>query len=197
MSNEQKESKDNIQPDEKINVDKKSNVNEKDLKSQTKKEEQTSQNDKNEVVLSQEEFDGIKVQMAKILNDYKELEKDFEHYRKRTREEEVLLKRDGMVKALETILPSLDSFKKAKKLISDEKVLEGINMIEKSIISSLEKIGVKKIECINKKFDPEKHNAVLMVEDKNFKSGHIIEELEAGYTLEDTIIKYSQVIVAK
>ncbi len=155
--------------------------------------EQTSQ----EVVLSQEEFDGIKTQMAKILNDYKELEKDFEHYRKRTKESEIAFKTEGMTKALETILPCLDSFKKAKKMIKDEVVLEGVNMIEKNIISALEKLGVKKIDCVGKKFDADKHNAVLMVEDKKNKSGTVVEEIEAGYTLNGNIIKYSQVVVAK
>ncbi len=159
--------------------------------------EQTPPEEKKTVSMTMEEFDAIKLQMAKILNDEKDLEKDFENYRKRSREEVEKSFLDGQTKALESILPALDSFKKAKKMISDEKSLEGINMIEKNIMQALEKLGVKKINAVGVKFDPNLHNAILSVADGKTKAGVIIDETESGYTLGDKVIKYSQVVVAK
>ena len=135
--------------------------------------------------------------MAKVINDEKELEKDFENYRKRSREEVEKSFADGQTKALETILPALDSFKKAKKMILDEASIEGVNLIEKSIMQALEKLGVKKIKAVGEKFNPELHNAILSVQDDKAKSGYIVEETESGYTLGNKVIKYSQVVVAK
>lgn len=150
-----------------------------------------------QVTLSQAEYDGIKLQMAKVINDYKDLERDLENYRKRSRQEIDSAKSDGMIKALETILPTLDTFKKAKKVIKDKNTLDGVNMIEKGILEALKKLNVNKIECVGKKFDPNFHNAVLSISDASKKAGTVIEEIEAGYTLGDKVIKFSQVVVSK
>ena len=184
--------------------------NEKDLKDKEPKEaqnvqskdakEETSNGTKEEikqVTLSQAEYDGIKLQMAKVINDYKDLERDLENYRKRSRQDVENAKNDGIIKALETILPTLDTFKKAKKSIKDKDTLLGVNMIEKGILEALKKLGVEKIDCIGKKFDPNYHNAVLSISDAKHKAGVIIEEIEAGYTFDDKVIKFSQVVVAK
>ena len=156
-----------------------------------------SEGDKKVVTLSQEDYDGIKLQMAKVINDYKDLERDLENYRKRSREEVESAKSQGIVKALSCIFPALDTFKKAKKIIKDEKAIEGINLIEKSLMEGLKKLGVKKIECVGRKFDPNFHNAVLSIESKDVKAGFIVEEIEAGYEMEGKVVKFSQVVVAK
>ena len=82
-------------------------------------------------------------------------------------------------------------------MLKDQASLDGIMLIEKAILSSLEKLGVKKIDAVGKEFDPNYHNATLMQEFKGKKSGTVVEEMESGYTLNDKVIKYSQVIVAK
>lgn len=179
---------------ENIQAEKKKSAQESEPKEVGKEEKKE---EKKTVSLTTEEFDAIKLQMAKVINDEKELEKDFENYRKRSREEVEKSFADGQTKALETILPALDSFKKAKKMILDEASIEGVNLIEKSIMQALEKLGVKKIKAVGEKFNPELHNAILSVQDDKAKSGYIVEETESGYTLGNKVIKYSQVVVAK
>lgn len=179
---------------ENIQAEKKKSAQENEPKEVDKEEKKE---EKKTVSLTTEEFDAIKLQMAKVINDEKELEKDFENYRKRSREEVEKSFADGQTKALETILPALDSFKKAKKMILDEASIEGVNLIEKSIMQALEKLGVKKIKAVGEKFNPELHNAILSVQDDKAKSGYIVEETESGYTLGNKVIKYSQVVVAK
>lgn len=161
-----------------------------------KKENEEEKIEEEKVFLSKEEFEGIQLQIAGLQNAYKELERDFDNFRKRSREDIEEAKREGKTKVIETFLPALDSFKKAKTMV-DEKSLKGIEMIENIILSDLEKVGVKKIKCVGEKFDPNFHNAVLVVEDKKHKAGIVLEEIEGGYLLNDKVIKYSQVIISK
>ncbi len=144
-----------------------------------------------------DEYVKLKYQLSDFVNRYKAYEHEFENYKKRTKEEIKNAKDEGIIKALETILPALDAFKKARKIITDKSSISGIALIEKNIFTQLEKLGVKKIECENKEFNTDFHNAVMLVEDEDKEPGTIVEEVEAGYTLNDKVIKYSQVIVSK
>lgn len=135
------------------------------------------------------------------VNEYldmaKRLQAEFENYRKRTFFELKKAKEDGEINVIEVFLPCLDTFKVAKKSITDPKVLEGVEMIENNISQALEKIGVKKIESIGQKYDPNLHNviAIASVEDK--ENDIILEEYQAGYKYNDRVIRYSKVIVNK
>ncbi len=155
------------------------------------------ENEKETITLTQEDYDNIKLQVADALNDYKDLERDFENYRSRLKDEVEKAKFEGVADAVKTILPALDSFKKARKIVQDKATLSGINLIEKNVLSALKSLGIQKIECVGKVLDPNFHNAVMMMQKQGVKSGIVIEEIEAGYMLKDRVIKYSQVIVAK
>lgn len=144
-----------------------------------------------------DEFIKLKYQFSEFVNKYKEYEREFENYKRRTREEIVQAREEGVVKAVKALVPALDTFKKARLIVKDESSLNGINLIEKSIMAEFEKLGVKKIKAKGEKFDPEKHNAVLLVENSEVESGTIVEEFEAGYILGEKVIKFSQVSVAK
>ena len=98
---------------------------------------------------------------------------------------------------IDALMDLLDSFKKARSMVKDASALEGINMIEKSILSSLSQLKVERIKAEKEKFDPQLHNAVFMQESKDVPSGTIIAEMESGYMLDGKVLKYSQVIVAK
>ena len=150
-----------------------------------------------ECAVSLAEYVRLKYQMAEVINKYNSLSHEFDNYRKRTKEEVKQAKIDGQTKAIEVILPALDAFKKAKDLITDKSSLSGVSMIEKSLMANLEKLGVKAINCKGKQFDPDFHNAVMLVEKEDVKSGTIVDEIEMGFTLSDKVVKYSQVIVSK
>ena len=166
-------------------------------KVEQKKETKSEEKNVHESCVSVTEFVKLKYQLAEMINRYKQLEHEFDNYRARTKQEAKQAKTDGMTKAIETILPALDSFKKAKALISDTSSLSGIGLIEKSLLNSLEKLNIKYIDCVGQEFNPDFHNAVMLVEDKTKKPNTIVDELEMGFTLNDKVIKYSQVIVSK
>ncbi len=137
-------------------------------------------------------------------NDYKEylelakrIQAEFENFRKRTYFDLQKAKEDGEISVIEAFLPCLDTFKVAKKSITDQAVLEGIEMIENNIIQTLNKLGVEKIDCVGKPYDHNLHNviAVMKVEDKD--NDIILDEYQAGYKFKDKVIRYSKVIVNK
>ena len=79
----------------------------------------------------------------------------------------------------------------------DKNSLNGIKMIEDSLLEALERLKIKKIPTIGHTFDPALHNAVVLLDDFKAKSNTIIEELQAGFMYEDKVIRYAQVVVAK
>ena len=131
------------------------------------------------------------------LNMARVIQADFDNYRKRSAESIRQAKIDGIVSAVEVILPSLDVFKKAKQMINDENAIKGIEMVENEIYNSLKTLGIEKIEAVNAQFNPNFHNALAIVEDKTKPDNCIIEEYQAGYKMGEKVIKYSQVIVNK
>ncbi len=131
------------------------------------------------------------------LNLAKVIQADFDNYRKRSLEQIEKAKTDGMVQAIELMLPSLDAFKKAKENIKDENTLSGILMLEKAINSGLEKLGVEKIEAVGKPLDPTVHNALAISKDEKQEDGIVLDEFQAGYKLKERVIRCSQVLVNK
>ena len=125
------------------------------------------------------------------------IQAEFENYRRRMADELVLKKQEGIVSVINVFLPCLDTFKEAKKSITDEKVLEGVNMIEQKIYSALDTLKVEKIETVGKKFDPNLHDVIAVMHDDKQDEDIILDEYQAGYTYNGKVIRYSKVIVNK
>ena len=172
----------------------KKQTEEKDKK---ENKEQNKESQEEKIEITQSDLDLIKLQMANMANSYKELEKDFENYRLRTKDNLQNAKLEGVTKAVLAFSEALDTFDKAKKMVKDKTSLDGIEMIEKSILQALNTLGVQKIETKGKTFDPDFHTALAMQEVQGAKSGTIIDEAESGYILDGKVIKFSKVIVAK
>ena len=100
-----------------------------------------------------------------------------------------------------------DNLHRAKEAIkNDEKLkdnkdldrfLENINIIEKDLISIFERNRIIKIECVNKKFNPNFHQAMSEVEDNKMEPGSIIQEIQAGYMLGERLLRPALVSVTK
>lgn len=148
-------------------------------------------------MVSIEQYNKLKNQLDHYANVARELKNDFENFKRHMQKNLVEKQNAGVLKAAEAIFPALDSFKKAKKIITDKSCLSGIKMIEKQILSALETLKIRRIKSVGEVFDPEFHNAVMMVEEPNVESGIIVEELESGYTINDRVVRFSNVIVAK
>ncbi len=125
------------------------------------------------------------------------LQADFDNYRKRVAEQLDRERQEGIKSVIEVFLPCLDAFKEAKKSVSDEKVLTGINMIEEKILSALSTLNVQKIESVGKQFDPHLHNVIAVMKDESKENDIILEEYQSGWTMNDKVLRYSKVVVNK
>ena len=125
------------------------------------------------------------------------IQAEFENYRRRMADQLVIERQEGIVSVINVFLPCLDTFKEAKKSITDEKVLEGVNMIESKILDALNKLEVEKIEAVGQKFDPNFHDVIAVMHNENYDDDIILEEYQAGYKYKGKVIRYSKVIVNK
>lgn len=139
----------------------------------------------------------LEVKMKEYLFTAQRLQADFDNFRKKTETRIEQANLEGRIEVISKLLPALDSFASAKKIIKDETVLEGLLMVEKQIVSALESLNVEKIEAIGKTFDPNLHNALAVIEDSSLENDIVKEEYQSGYKLNDKVIRHSQVIVNK
>jgi len=101
---------------------------------------------------------------------------------------------------LDNIDRAINSFKNDEKLKNNKdlnKIIEAIDVIKKDLISIFKKNGIETIECINKKFDPNFHQAMLEIENITKESGTIIQEIQKGYMMKNRLLRPSLVGVAK
>ena len=134
---------------------------------------------------------------AEYLAVAQRLQADFENYRKRVAEQLDRERQEGVKSVIEAFLPSLDTFKEAKKGISDESILAGINMIEDKILEALKNLHCEKIESVGAKFDPNLHNVIALLNNPNEEDDTILEEYQSGWMLNGKVIRYAKVIVNK
>ena len=139
----------------------------------------------------------------KLLRTLAELENQRRRFEKETKE---AFEFGGFNFARES-LAILDNLQRAKKSLKDdeilkknkdlEKFIKNIEIIEKDLISIFEKNGIKKIKCLNEKFDPNSHQAMLEVEDSKSEPGTVMQEIQPGYTFKDRLLRPSFVSVSK
>ena len=144
---------------------------------------------------AQAEIEQLKTQIL-----YKTAE--FDNYRKRTLKEKAELILNGGEKAVSAILPVIDDMERALangEKTDDPAVLrEGMELIYNKMMKALESLGVKKIDTDNADFDTDMHEAVAMVPGMgDDKKGKVIDCLQAGYQLNDKVIRHAKVAVGQ
>ena len=92
------------------------------------------------------------------------------------------------------VLESDDSLKETEAL---KKALEHLDIIKKDLISIFEKNNIKPIDCLNKKLDPNFHQAMMEIEDDSKEIGTIVQEVQKGFTIKDRLLRPSLVGVSK
>ena len=91
----------------------------------------------------------------------------------------------------------LESDDKLKETDALKKTLEHLEIIKKDLISIFEKNNIKPIDCINKKLDPNFHQAMMEIEDDTKEAGTIVQEIQKGFTIKDRLLRPSLVGVSK
>ncbi len=154
--------------------------------------------EENEQLMAEQEE--LKKQIKKsdeYLNQLVVLKSDFEKYRRRTSASAEASKSDGRLEVVEKVFPILDTFDKARQMLS-EKEMEPFELIAKQFDTILRQIGVEKMEVLGTEFDPKTSNAVhkLSVDDET-KDNVVLEEYAAGYVYGEKVLRYATVAVGK
>ena len=160
----------------------------------------------NVVVLSAEEFEQMKAENEEKQKQMLYTVAEYENSRKRTeREKEDFLKyaNENFVKDLIPVMDSIDHAVEAARSTDTETtkgfiaLREGVELIQKQLLGSLEKRGVLVIETEDETFDPQKHEAVSMAESETVPENNIIQAFQKGYVLHDRVVRPSMVVVSK
>ena len=184
-------------------------LEEQDLENPTlEKEEQVSEEpkDQEEAEISpedlieklNEEITGLKDQRLRAIAE-------LENFRKRAEKDQSDALKYGISNFAKEIINIRDNIERAQSSISDEaknnenikSVIEGIDLIAQSVVSTFEKIGIKKIDSLNEKFDHNLHQSMMEIENDELDPGTIVQELIPGYTLHDRLLRPAMVGVSK
>ena len=168
------------------------------------KEPKSELKEKKEDIKKEENLeDKLKTVEEKLLRTMAEMENQRRRFEKERQE---AFEFGGFNFARES-LPLLDnidrataSFKNDENLKNNkdlDKIIEGIEVVKKDLISIFKKNGIKLIECMNKKFDPNFHQAMLELEDNTKESGTVVQEIQKGYMMKDRLLRPSLVGVTK
>jgi len=158
-------------------------------------------NEKKEVEPTPEEK--IKELEDKLIRTFAEMENQRRRFEK---EKDDAFEYGGFSFAKET-LNLIDNFDRAKQsLENDEKLknteilkktLEHLDIIKKDIISIFKKNNIEEIIAIDKKLDPNLHQAMLEIEDENKEPGTIVQEIQKGFKMKERLLRPSLVAVSK
>ena len=143
------------------------------------------------------EKDKFEQQIEDLTDRLKRSMAEFDNFRKRTEKEKASMYVIGAKDIVEKILPVVDNFERGLAQAPEgDAFADGMKMIYKQLMTTLDELGVKQIEAVGKEFDPNFHNAVMHVDDESVGDNIVVEELQKGYTYKDFVVRHSMVKVA-
>ena len=178
----------------------------KEEKSASKKEENHTQEEEQACWDGQEELEQLKEENKKLKEDYLRAYADAENTKRRCTQEIEKNNKYAISNFAKNLLSVADNLARALKSIPEDKkddcehlknLLTGVEMTQHELDKVFEKFGIKKMDIIGTKFDPNYHQVIQEVEDKEKPNGTIISELQSGYMINDRILREAMVIVSK
>ena len=167
---------------------------------QTEKVEKSSGTEEKKEISPEEKISELEDKLARTFAEMENQRRRFE------KEKNDAFDYGGFVFAKEA-LNLIDNLTRSKLILeSDEtlkntealkKTLEHFDIIEKDLISTFNKNNIKPIDCLNKKLDPNLHQAMMEIEDDQKEPGTIIQEVQKGFMIKDRLLRPSLVGVSK
>ena len=172
-----------------------------ETKEQASEQDQETENvETSEAIIEKlnEEISSLKDQRLRAIAE-------LENFRKRAEKDQSDALKYGISNFAKEIINISDNIERAQSSIPEEAknnetikpVIEGIDLIAQSVVTTFEKIGIKKIESLNEKFDHNLHQAMMEIENDDLEPGTIVQELIPGYTLHDRLLRPAMVGVSK
>ena len=190
------------------NLEEENNQTDKDLENDKVSQEATNDDDlkKDEKDPTPEELIiKLNVQIEELKDQRLRSIAELENYRKRSEKDQADALKYGIANFAKEVVSIRDNIERANASIVDElkqeekikPVIEGLDLIQQSIISVLDRFGIKKIEAMDQKFDHNFHQAMIEIERDDCEPGIVVQELIPGYTLHDRLLRPSMVGVSK
>ena len=182
------------------NTDKTSEKDQKTENLETNNKEQNQEQDQEQEKTPDEKILELEDKLARSFAEMENQRRRFE------KEKEDAFEYGGFSFAREA-LNLIDNLERSKQiLLNDEtlkdtealkKTLEHFDIINKDLISIFSKNKIKPIECLNRKLDPNFHQAMIEIEDDQKEPGTIVQEIQKGFTIKDRLLRPALVGVAK
>lgn len=190
---EKNEKIEDLQTDEKVDI---SDESTEDVEVEEKEVEIGSEDDTLED--SDAKIVELEAKIVELQNQYAKAYADTQNMQKRLQNEFELSKKYRIQSFALDILPVIDNCERAlAQPTTDEKYKKGVEMIYNQLIQALKKEGVEEIDCLNKPFDANYHQAIMMEKKEDVESGVVIEVLQKGYMLKDRILRAAMVKVSE
>jgi molecular chaperone GrpE len=147
------------------------------------------------------DLDAAEARAESYLDDLRRLQADFDNYRKRTLREQTARAASASQALVSRLLPVLDNFELAVSHAEQSRdfdgMLKGVEMVFGELREVLQGEGLVKIEAEGKPFDPERHEAVVAVEQEGAEPGTVVDVVRNGYELRGRVLRPAMVKVAK
>ena len=176
--------------------DKIDEINSENIDEDTESDEEDIKESEEDIL--KEEIKTLKEEKIRVLAEMENLRKRFER-------EKIDSIKYGSVNFARDILSPGDNLERALSAINEEEehpqsiknLIEGLLMVKKELSTALEKNGIKKIDTLNKKFDPNLHQAMMEIENNDLDEGVVVQEIQTGYMMHDRLLRPAMVGVSK
>ena len=175
------------------------NINDKSVTSEQSKDDEKSKEEKAELT-PEDKIKELEEKLARTLAEMENQRRRFE------KEKDDAFEYGGFSFARES-LNLIDNFDRAKQSLENDekiknsdllqKVLDHLDVIKKDLISIFKKNNIEEIIAVDKKLDPNLHQAMMEVEDDNKEPGTIVQEIQKGFKMKDRLLRPSLVAVSK
>tara|TARA_Y100000768_G_scaffold314638_1_gene249509 strand:- start:65 stop:766 length:702 start_codon:yes stop_codon:yes gene_type:complete len=175
------------------------NINEKNTEAKEEKEDFRKED------TEETEEEKLKNEIKTLKEEKIRLLAEMENLRKRFDREKIDSIKFGSINFARDILSPGDNLERALSAINKEEdhpesiknLIEGLLMVKKELSSALEKNGITKIDTLNKKFDPNLHQAMMEIENNELDEGVVVQEIQTGYMMYDRLLRPAMVGVSK
>jgi len=198
-----------MEKDKKIIKEEANENNESETENEIEEENISENHEENEETIEEDieetAEDKLKEEVKTLKEEKIRVLAEMENLRKRFDREKVDSIKYGSVNFARDILSPGDNLERALSSINKEddypqsikNLIEGLLMVKKELSTVLEKNGITKIDTLNKKFDPNLHQAMMEIENDNLDEGVVVQEIQTGYMMHDRLLRPAMVGVSK
>ncbi len=149
-----------------------------------------------------DELTSLNEKLAESNDRYTRLVAEFDNYKKRTSKEKLELMQSAGKDVLVKLLPVLDDFDRSmsfmKDIPNDDSVKQGVELVNTKFRKTMEQLGLKEMDVIGKPFDPEFQEAITSIPaPTDDLKNKVIDVIEKGYFLNDSVIRFAKVVVGQ